>query len=100
MQFTWENLSPLFPLRIKPYGVKVQGRTFSAKSPRENPQHSGAEIEATGAHLGKAAVGEIKKYLKACGLSEVPSPGKHPQIPSKGGNEWTDSMKNYWIWVY
>jgi hypothetical protein len=79
--------------------VHVQGRTFQARQPREKPQHSGAAIGATGAMLGKASVGKIDDFVQHCGLSKVPSPGSHPQIPSPG-SVWTDANKKYWIQLY
>ena len=83
----------------KPYGVHVQGRTFQAKSPREQPQHSGAVIKGTGAMLGKSAIDELKAYLKKSGVGVVPSPTKHPKIPNQG-KVWSQSDKDYWIGLY
>ena len=79
--------------------VHVQGRTFQARQPREKPQHSGAAIGATGAMLGKASVGKLDDFVENCGLTKVPAPGRHPNIPSPG-SDWSSADKQYWINLY
>ena len=78
--------------------IKIQGRAFTSRDARENPQHEGTPVGA-GAKLGKAAIGELRNFVTGLGISEVPTPNSHPQIPGKG-ETWTPAMKTYWINLY
>ena len=82
----------------KAVNIKIQGRAFSSRAARENPQHEGTP-EGAGAKLGKAAITELRSFVTGLGLANVPSPGSHPQIP-KPGEKWEAGHKSYWISLY
>ena len=82
----------------KAISIKIQGRAFSSRAARENPQHEGTP-EGAGAKLGKAAITELRSFVTGLGLANVPSPTAHPQIP-KPGQPWESGHKSYWISLY
>ena len=82
----------------KPLSIKIQGRAFGARAARENPQHEGTP-DGAGAKLGKAAITELRNFVTGLGLSNVPSPTSHPQIPN-AGDKWEAGHKSYWISLY
>ena len=98
----WENsqeisFSMTAPPSVAAEGVdiSVQARAFRGAAPREKPQHSLSQKGAA-AHLGKAPIEELEKFIKEYGVIPPLSPDKHPMIPS-AGDEWTQKQKDYWI---
>ena len=75
--------------------ISVQARAFNASKPRDKPQHSLSQTGA-GAHLGKAPVEELEKFIKEYGVIPPHSPSSDPKIPSVG-QPWTQDQKDRWI---
>jgi len=78
--------------------IHIQGRLFHGNDSRELPQ-TDAKQSGAGALYGKAAINELKDFLRKYGRSIPYSPTAHPKIPAKG-QPWTDPMKKYWINLY
>ena len=101
-QNEWKNAQEISYKMIQPPSVtragvtiSVQARAFRAADSREKPQHS-LSLTGAGAHLGKAPVAELERFVTQYGVSKVYSPTDHPQIPKKG-KPWTLKQKKYWI---
>ena len=102
----WENsqefsFSMIAPPSVAAEGVNisVQARAFNASKPRDKPQHSLSQ-KGAGAHLGKAPVEELEKFIKTAikeyGVIPPYSPSSDPKIPSVG-QPWTQDQKDHWI---
>ena len=102
----WQNsqeisFSMIAPPSVAAEGVNisVQARAFNASKPRDKPQHSLSQ-KGAGAHLGKAPVEELEKFIKTAikeyGVIPPHSPSSDPKIPAVG-QPWTQDQKDHWI---
>ena len=98
----WQNsqeisFSMTAPPTVEAEGVdiSVQARAFNASKPRDKPQHSLSQ-KGAGAHLGKAPVEELEKFIKQYKVIPPHSPSSDPNIPAVK-QPWTQDQKDRWI---